>query len=59
MDTRFIEVNKNITMTNQFNNSSSFTTAINVEFIPDVVIVRGILFSNGDSGTEPGAYMIL
>ena len=57
MDTRFIEVNKNI-VSSALGGSSSLTSNINVEFIPDVMIVRGILFSNGASGSSPGAYII-
>jgi hypothetical protein len=49
MDTRFLEVRKNIVIQNTFNNSSRFTQTINtVNFIPDEVIVKYINYSTAD-----------
>lgn len=46
MDTRFIEVRKNIIISTTFNNVSSFTATINtVDFIPDEVVIKGINYS--------------
>jgi hypothetical protein len=58
MNTQIIEVNQNVTISTVLNNVSSWISPINVNFIPDVVIVRSILFSGGIDGTAPGAYIV-
>lgn len=46
MDTKVVEVNKNIIISTAFNAVSSFNATIsNVNFIPDVVIIRGISYN--------------
>ena len=44
MDTRIVEVRKNITISRYINNENSFSANIKIDFIPDVVIVKHIIF---------------
>ena len=52
MDTRIVEVRKNVNIFARINTVSSFTAQItNVSFIPDEVIIKGI-FYNPDADEE-------
>ena len=50
MDTRFIEVRKNILISRLINGGSTFSATIDIDFIPDEMIVRNIMYTIGDPG---------
>lgn len=53
MDTRIIEVRKNVNIFKRINSVSSFSSTItNVNFIPDEVIIKGIAYT--PDADEPG-----
>jgi hypothetical protein len=56
MDTKVVEVNKTIIVTTLLDGktSGSFTSYINVEFIPDVVIVKNIICGPITEGADGG-----
>ena len=57
MDTRFIEVRKNIVVSFPFNDESSFSQDINIDFIPDEVIVKLVQYDTADDQvTVSGIY---
>lgn len=48
MDPRIIEVRKNILIARELDDSSTFTATINIDFIPDEVIIKNIIFTLED-----------
>jgi hypothetical protein len=57
MDTTVIEVRKNVTISVDLNNQSSFTHTVNsVQFIPDEVIIKNIMYN--PNATDGNTYKI-
>ncbi len=48
MDPRIIEVRKNILISKELDDEYTFTETINIDFIPDEVITKSILFTLND-----------